>query len=81
MLAEAFIYQKDRKDIDFSKWTVVNIKNKEEFYIPKSENNMVFSDIGQAEVFDSLITNLSNGYDIAELLEENSGNNEENTKE
>ena len=74
-LAEAFIYQEERKDLHLDSSRLINTQNVEDLSMPNCQQSLAFKELEQAEEFDAYIANVMSGYDITDLLEEQNGNN------
>jgi len=80
IIAEAYIYQEDRSSLDVNKWEPTLFEKLEGEIIPHSNVDLRFDDISKAELFDSMLVSLEEGHDIAELIEINNGNYQENVE-
>lgn len=80
-LAEAYIYQENRMEFDIYAWQVEELLNQGELHIPHAPFDLEFKTLEQVEAFDSIINNLEKGHDLAEIIGDEYGNNEENIKE
>lgn len=73
LLAEAYIYQENRNQLEFDRWQTIQLKKDESSHIPKVEGSLVFQNLSQVEALGSIIENVEAGHDIADVLEETYG--------
>jgi len=81
VLAEAYMNQENRDDLEVSESYRTRFKNEESSYIPATDFGLAFTHLSQAEKLDSIIHNIDNGYDIADILEDKNGHSEKDTEE